>query len=200
MGLGISGGNSSNGVYNTNQNQAVPSTGLVLQTRAPAPTPQQQIQQQTAIHSGNVTAADVSLHDANGNPYTVTNPLPIFITSAPASTSLDHYYFHEVTAIAASTLTTVLTYSVPVGFNYHLMRFTYDGENIAKYEVYVNGDILDRARTHFGAALSGQFDFSISQEKGILFPENTILQLKVIHYRPSLSSFSSRIQGILESM
>ena len=198
---GYSDNNSNNGAFSASQNQTPPSTGVVLQTRAATPSPTQQTQQQTAVHSGNVTAADVSLHDANGNPYTTSNPIPVYISNvAPSGSSADHFLFNEVTSVANNVQTTILTYTVPVGFNYNLIRFTYDGDNIAKYEIYVNGDILDRAHTYFGAALSGEFNFSIFQEKGVFFPPGTIFEVKVTHFRPSLGIFSSRIQGILTSI
>jgi hypothetical protein len=199
---GLSGGGSTNGAFSATENQTPPSSGVVLQTRAATPSPENQIQQQTAVHNGSVTAADVSIFDQAGNPFTITNPLPVYVTSSvPVGTvETDLTFFGSASSVSSGIATTVVTYVVPVGFNFILVKCVFDGENIAVYDLTVNGSTVDRMHTYFGATLSGMFDFSASQSRGVKYPESTVFQVIVVHNRPSLANFSARLQGVLISI
>lgn len=77
---GWSGEGLDSGFYDPAGNIVPDSTGIILHERVPDPGPQNQIMRQTAVQSGNIIAADVSLHDHEGNPYTSVNPLPVAAT------------------------------------------------------------------------------------------------------------------------
>lgn len=73
---GWSGEGLDSGFYDPAGNIVPDSTGIILHERVPSPGPENQIMRQTAVQSGDIIAADISLHDHEGNPYTTLNPLP----------------------------------------------------------------------------------------------------------------------------
>lgn len=106
--------------------------------------------------------------------------------------------FSSVSAVPASLLTDVLTYTVPVGKILQLIRIRSGGDNIAKFEVTIDGDVVDRQRTWFnGSGLEVTHDFSAQDKRGVMLVEGTTVKARVIHARPSVGDFDSRIVGVL---
>ena len=102
--------------------------------------------------------------------------------------------FDEAPSVASGSETSVVSYTVPSGKTARLHRVTYSGENVATYNLYIAGSIEERRRTHFGADLTGDMRFTGAAKEGPLYPAGTVIQLKVLHTRPSAASFNGRIQ------
>lgn len=105
--------------------------------------------------------------------------------------------FNEINSVASGTLTTIQTYTVPFGKSGYFQRVDTSGENIAKYTVKVNSGTVDVKRTYFGNSLNAEFDFLDSNDLGINLVAGDVITIQVIHNRPTLSSFDSRLQIIL---
>lgn len=103
--------------------------------------------------------------------------------------------YSEVSSVASSVLTTILTYTVPPTRDAELHRISVNGDNIAKYTVLLNGSTLDRRFTYFSGPLSETFDF-ITSEGGFPIYTGDVIEVKVIHERPFLGDFGARLQAL----
>lgn len=106
--------------------------------------------------------------------------------------------FDEVTSVATSTLTTVVSYTVPAGLGFLLQLVEASGTNIAEYRVLLDTTLIAKRRTYFGGAVNTDFKFDGFNNKGIVVAAATVITLKVIHERPDTGDFSGRILGVLE--
>lgn len=104
--------------------------------------------------------------------------------------------FNDVTAVPASVDTTVTTYTAPVAKTTYLQKVTASGTNIAKYEVKVNGVVIDRKRTFFSGPFDVEFEFSNEVNNGYPLSVGDVVTLVVNHNRGSTGDFESRIQSI----
>jgi hypothetical protein len=153
------------------------------------------------------------LVDSFGNVYKVTNPFPVSvgdgedqlevnddgsinvnIVNSPVSNENIVTEFNEAPSVASGSETSVVSYVVPAGKVAMLQRITYSGENVATYNLYVNSILKERMRTHFGGDLSGEMVFEGASEEGPKYSTGDLIELKVLHTRPSVGSFNGRIQ------
>lgn len=95
--------------------------------------------------------------------------------------------YNEISAVAASTLSTILTYNITTGTK--LLKIDASGENVAEFTVVINSIVVSKKRTYFGNSLNVTFDF----ERGLELVATDIVQVKVYHTRPSLSNFNANI-------
>lgn len=116
-----------------------------------------------------------------------TDPIPVDFTPGDVVNT-----FNSVGAVAASTLTTVVSYTVPVDKVFNLQFIEFGGENIATFEVLIDGVLEGRQRTYFGGPLSGVFLF-----EGLRVASGLIITLRVEHSRPMSGEFEGRILGAL---
>lgn len=102
--------------------------------------------------------------------------------------------YSEALSVVAAILTTIITYTVPVGKTAKLQRVAVNGENIADYTVIVNGTLTDRKRTYFSGPLNETFEFTGYPDGGVsLIAADTVI-VKVIHNRPMSADFGARVQ------
>lgn len=101
--------------------------------------------------------------------------------------------YNEITSVPSNTLTTITTYTVPLGVISYLARVEYSGDNVATYWVYINNVISDKKRTAFGGLLDTATEFDVSISVGYALSPGDVVETKVIHDRTTLGSFSSRI-------
>jgi len=107
----------------------------------------------------------------------------------PASTDTINF-FNSVSSVASSNLTTILTRTVPVGKTLYLSAIEFGGENIARYDVIIDGNLEGRRRTYFSGPLSDEFFFDRFR-----VTEGKVVELKVYHERPEVGDFEGRIIG-----
>lgn len=118
------------------------------------------------------------------------------IESIPPSDLIDNY--SEISSLVKDVETLILIYTVPIGKTFYLDRVQVSGENIADYRIYVDASKIARGYTYFGASLSHDFVFSKSQSVGKYIAASSVLEVKVIHSRPTSADFNARIVGILK--
>jgi hypothetical protein len=185
------------GFYDITDNPDPDNVGLISHERSNPTDETHQTQRITAKRgttNTDVVAQDVSLHDHLGNEYSVLNPMPVNVVSTPATNENIKTMFDEAPAVASGSETLIISYSVPIGKIALLQRITFSGENVATYNLYINGSIEERKRTHFGADLSGEMVFLGGGEEGPKYVPGDTIELKVLHTRPNPGSFNGRIQ------
>lgn len=123
--------------------------------------------------------------------------IPVVIVEGPDEDHLNE--FNEIAAIASGVETDLITYTVPVGMDLFLSRIDVSGENIARYEIYIDTDLVARKRTWFGQGLNDTFDFSQSGKRGLEISAGKVIKVKVLHDRPFTSTHEARIQGLLKA-
>lgn len=95
--------------------------------------------------------------------------------------------YNEITAVASSTLSTILTYNVTSSTK--LLKVDASGENVAEYTVLINAIVVSKKRTYFGNSMNVTFDF----ERGLELVATDVIQVKAYHTRPTLSSFNANV-------
>ena len=143
---------------------------------------------------GNVLdALKVNLRDGAGDAFgTSTNPISVNVTSITNDTPINNY--GEAAAVASGATTTIVSYTVPVAKTASLERVSVSGENIALYTVLVNAIVIDTRRTWFGGALNTEFNFMSTSNAGRPLVAGDVVLVQVLHNRPTIANFQSRIQ------
>lgn len=122
--------------------------------------------------------------------------IPVIVQDAADETAINE--FSEALLVVNGLETTILTYTVPPGKTAYLSRIDVSGENIARYEVYVDAELIARKRTWFGQGLNDTFDLTLSSRRGLVVQPGEIIRVKVIHERPFPATFEARLQGMLK--
>lgn len=145
-----------------------------------------------------VDAADgdnIAIHDAGGDELAINPDGSINVNITTSTPGIFKTYFNEITALASGSLTTVQTYTVPALKTAFLQKIDVSGTNIAEYSIFINAVIQDKKRTYFGNSLNSEFLFADSGS-GLPLVAGDIVTTKVIHSRPTIANFNSRIQII----
>lgn len=104
--------------------------------------------------------------------------------------------YNEILALAAFTTASIVTYTVPIGKTATLQRVFVSGENIARFDVFVNASVIGTKRTYFGGDLNDDFEFSGPDGGGVALAAGDVVTIKVIHHRPMAGSFEGTIEVI----
>lgn len=151
--------------------------------------------QLSAFPSAQHPVADsVQVGGPNGNVIEPNADGSINVNVLPSSNAKVISQFGEALAVASGALTVLLTYTMPPTKSGYLERINVSGENIAKYDVYLNGSKIDTRRTYFGASLNEFFDFLSSSGDGLPLISGDIVSVKVLHNRPLTGDFEARAQ------
>lgn len=128
------------------------------------------------------------------------NKLDDVITALGGSPGVtdDINIFVETTAIASGSETTLVSYTVPALKNFFLALVNVNGTNIATYNIYKNGTKVAKAVTFFGV-LNSTVNFA-GAAYGLKFVAADLLEVKVIHNRPSAGDFDARVNGVLQDV
>lgn len=111
----------------------------------------------------------------------------------PAGTVVLNNY-GEASSVIAGATTQITSYTVPAHKVAIIQKIEVSGENIAKYQVLVNGAAIGTMRTYFGGALNTTADFLTGQDNGLIVLAGDVVSVSVLHHRPDLANFEARIQ------
>jgi len=160
----------------------------------------------SAIYASDPIVADrVIPVDPYGQYYTDNNPLPVAfegtvsigsveIKGSPSGDLLNVNIYNEITNVASGVKTTIVSYTVPFGKTGILERITTSGDNVGRYDVYLNGSSVDTQRTYFGGNFNALFEFITGTGDGFVLSAGDIITVTILHTRPFVGMFESRIQ------
>ena len=106
--------------------------------------------------------------------------------------------FNAITNVASNVSTLVATYTVPlIVTNSYLQRVEISGDNIATYDIQINGVVSARKRTYWGGGLNAVSSFITDEpSRGLILQPNDVVTVFVIHQRPYVGAFEARIQSL----
>lgn len=139
--------------------------------------------------------SDVRINDGT-NDLKVNPDGSINVVIPPGAGGIPVNEFNQVSSVVANALTDVLTYTVPSPYKGILYRIEVGGNNVATYELYINGNIEGRIRTWFGTSLTQVMEFS-SGASGFELNTGDVVKIRVIHARPYVGDFEARLQAQL---
>lgn len=129
----------------------------------------------------------IVIKDTNGDALVINSDGSINANIVAAAGIIKSKYT-EVLGVTMGLTTLIGTYTAIA--DVFLQKVAFSGTNIAEYEVVINGLTQDKARTYFGNSLNGEFNFGT----GLKLVSGNIVQVYVIHNRPTTGDFNSRIQ------
>lgn len=180
-----------------------------------------------AVYEADPTVAIRTIDvDQYGDFYTENNPLPVSIDStisvgeveikgSPSGNLLDVNAdgsinvvvestsggtvvntYNEVSVASRSTLQ-IVTYTIPVGKTALLQRSAVSGDNIGRYDLFINGVVQDTARTMFGGDLTQMFDFTDGIGSGLPLNAGDVVTVQVNNPRPTAANYNARVQVVV---
>lgn len=102
------------------------------------------------------------------------------------------YSFGQISSIAASMPTIIVSYTVPPGYAVYLTKVLLSGTNKAIFTVQVDGSPIADLITYY-TDLNGSLGFG---DYGIELTAGQILTVVAEHERPSMGDFSASLIGI----
>lgn len=132
---------------------------------------------------------NVAIADPDGD-FLAINPdgsINVVVDTAGATKELLSEY-SEVLGVVSGITTLIGSYTAIA--NTYLQKIEFSGTNIAEYELVIDGVTEDKKRTYFGNSLNGSFDFNDGWE----IPAGQVIEIYVVHNRPSTGDFNARIQ------
>ena len=118
----------------------------------------------------------------------------VVIENTPSSTSTVVSTYNEVLLIASGATVPIVTYTVPPATQAVLQKCPFSGENVARYDLLINGVKQDTARTMFGGDFTGEFNFTTGNDSGLILNAGDVVVVQVFNNRPLVASFEARIQ------
>lgn len=120
----------------------------------------------------------------------------INVVTVPDDNVITINTYNEVAAVLTGVLTTVVTYTAPIGKSTFLQRATAGGTNIASYQIEINGVIIEKRRTYFSSPLTTDFTFLGFSESGLSLNQGDVVRIRAVHDRPDPGDFEANIQTI----
>jgi hypothetical protein len=118
----------------------------------------------------------------------------VVVENAPSANTTVVNTYNEVVSLAAGATILIVTYTVPMGKESVFQRASFSGENIARYDLIINGVTQDTARTNFGGDLTGEFNFETGNDSGLVLASGDTISVQVYNVRPTSADFEARIQ------
>lgn len=102
--------------------------------------------------------------------------------------------FSSVEAVARNDEVTILSH---VSAGIMLTSVEVDCENVARFKVLVDGEVIAEKGTYFGGDLSTVFNFSVGDKVGLEVESGKEIQVKGVHRRPDAAKFTTRMMGVM---
>ena len=134
---------------------------------------------------------NVAIRDADGDELAINPDGSINVVVSTGSGQTLKSMYSEVTGVVSGVTTLLASYLV--GVNNSLQKVEFSGTNIGEYELVIDGNTQDKKRTYFGNSLNDCFNFN----NGLVVLPGQLIEIYVVHSRPSTGDFNARIQ-ILE--
>jgi phosphotransferase system IIB component len=147
-------------------------------------------------------ATEVEIDAADGDNIAISDGTNTAVVNADGSLNVKlgpgeaKSVYDEVSAVASSVLTTILSFTCPIGVTCVVQTVKVSGTNTATFSVSVNSTIVDKSRTYFGGNLNDIFDFRTNVGGSVTLSAGDILEVEVIHNRPGVGDFNSKLDYI----
>lgn len=152
------------------------------------------VQPDGSINVNVINPIDIEISAADGDNIAIsdgTNTLTVnpdgTISVQVVGTNDPLNVYNEVTSVASSVLTTIIT--LIASADSIINQIDVSGTNIAEYRVLVDAVIVKKTRTYFG----GNLDYKLTFGEGLKLTTAQTLTVEVIHQRPMLGDFNSTI-------
>lgn len=118
----------------------------------------------------------------------------VIVESTPSPNTAIVNTYNEMLLVASGATVNIVTYTVPVSKQAVFQKAAFSGENIARYDLFINGIVQDTARTMFGGDLTGEFSFTTGNDSGLILTTGNTISVQVFNVRPTTANFEARIQ------
>lgn len=148
------------------------------------------------VFDGTISIGAVEVHGQNGNTIepNVDGSINVNIVNAQTS-NIVHNEYGTASSVPGGVETSIVQYVVPGTLTSAvLQRISVSGENVGRYQVFVNGIVIDTRRTYYGANFSEYFEFAVGTADGYGLVPGDIVAVKILHSRPYIGNFEGRIQ------
>lgn len=132
----------------------------------------------------------INLPAAQGTVTVIQGTTPWIVGVVPTKTV--YSVFNSISSVSNGVLTTILSYTVPIGKTDYLSLIEASGSNMAQFELYLNGTLNARQRTSL-TEFNSQFNFLVDSEIGLPLSSGTLVEIKVIQDRPYLGDYEARM-------
>lgn len=145
---------------------------------------------------GTISVGNVTIQDDNGDKLNI-NPdgsVNVNIVSAQTDNKVKNQY-GEALAVPAGVETTIVSYVTPLIISSAILqRISVSGENVGRFQVFINGTLVDTRRTYYGGNFSEYFEFAVNTTDGFTLEPGDIVVVKILHSKPYVGDFEGRIQ------
>jgi hypothetical protein len=140
-----------------------------------------------------ITSGDGSGYDLNVNP---DGSLNVVVENGTGTTDTVRIPYNEVTSVPAGVETTVLTYTCPPTLiDAFLQRIMVSGDNVAKWDILLNGSKIATKRTWW-TDFNVDFSFTSFDGTGVSLNTGDIITVEVLHNSSTLGTFEATIQVV----
>lgn len=184
------------GIYDAALNTNPSTSGLTAQTRNAAAAKSRQNLQPTAKRgatASDTVSLDIALHDASGEAFSNTNPLPVFLANDASGTPVHDY--HESAAVLAPAASITYDYTV-AGTALTLQKVTGTASGRFKLEVFTgNATTPTQKYTLFGTASSPNIPIDVPKNSIVAVAD--IVRVKFTNMDDQSFTVYSMIEGTL---
>lgn len=145
----------------------------------------------------NAASDNVAIADATSGDKLKVNAdgsVNVNIVSAPVTGHTVVSKYNEVSSVASGVQTTIVSYTVPALKTAILERIDTAGQNVGRYDVFVNGVAFDTQITYFGGSFNALFEYSTGTSDGFTLNAGDIVAVKILHTSVFVGNFTGRIQ------
>jgi hypothetical protein len=128
--------------------------------------------------------------------------IPIGLGQIPgdtATTDTTYSEYQEAVAVATGVETNILVFVVPASPLFHAVRFEFGGGNIGTYKLYFDTDVKAQYITWWNTGMNGSWELKSGISGGLVVPGGTTIKVTILHNRPYVANFYSRMEYVLIS-
>lgn len=179
------------GVYHAANNTVPGTVGVIASVRDADPSNTTMTQRITSVTSGTVRALDVSMHDEDGNPYSVTNPVPVTLVDSEGDEVTVHNEGVDVAAAATSN------HDYTAAADFILTQVTFSGSGrmkaVIQVETGVGTGIFTTLYTLFNSV--AEPNYTITLKEVVKVPTGVIVRVARTNRDLLPQSLYSTIEG-----
>lgn len=146
------------------------------------------------VQIGNIDASkdNIAIHDSDGHELNVNPNGSLNVAVVPATNVSGLVKYAEIPSVVSGAETTIVSFMAIGGRRTFLQKISGSGDNIAKFQVKVDGITIDMKRTNYvGYNVDFQYDGQLNS--GLEIAPGSTVSVTVIHERPNTANFNAQI-------